>query len=115
MSITFDPNTGQFNYRGRVVGQQTYSDGRSRVTLNIEYEAGDDWMDPIVAFAFQLALMERGPRPTALFTVNTSTDYTEVNVTAVRFLTEKIVSANGHTWEFHKGRRGPMAIRVSRT
>ena len=72
MSLQFDPNTGKITYRGREVGEHTFSGGRSTVRLTIEYEAGDDWVVPLSWFAAGLNRLAENKLPDPLLTVKTS-------------------------------------------
>lgn len=102
MALQFDPSTGKITYRGKVVGEHIYENGRSIVRLNIEYEGGDDWIVPLSGFASGLAALDENRPPQAELTINTPEDEVEQEFDVVRFLTEKQVKRNGYVWAFHK-------------
>lgn len=102
MPLTLDPQTGKIFYKGRIVGSHNFDNGKSTVRLDIEYIAGDDWMDPIAAFASSLARIIPEPERKPDLSISTSDEYDEIAENALVFITEKHVSVNGHVWEFHK-------------
>ena len=102
MSLTFNAETGEIWYHGKIVGRHEHSNGVSKVSLSIEYEAGDHWVAPITAFANELRKIDlkRAPKPD--LSVTTSAEYEDVDGTAPKFLLEFTTSVHGHTWRFHK-------------
>ena len=102
MSLTFNPETGEISYHGKVVGRHEHSNGVSKVSLSIEYEAGDDWIVPLSAFAHELRKIDLEQAQEPELTVTTSTEYQEVDVAPPQFLVEFTTSVNGHTWRFYK-------------
>jgi hypothetical protein len=105
MSITINAETGEIRYNGKVIGRHEHSNGVSKVSLSLEYEAGDDWVVPISLFAYELQKIDLRRASKPELTVTTSTEYEDVKATSPQFLAEFTTSVHGHTWSFHKSDR----------
>ena len=57
MALVCDIESGKITYKGDGIGEFRSSNGRTTVSLNIEYESGDDWAVPLSYLGYGLSLI----------------------------------------------------------
>lgn len=102
MALVCDIKSGKITYKGDDIGEFRSSNGQTTVSLNIEYESGDDWAVPLSYLSYGLSLISVDELQDSLLTIESSGESIDQEFDVLRFLAEKQVKRSGYIWKFYK-------------
>ncbi len=102
--LQLDPTTDRILYKGKIVGEHSFENGKHFIRLfDLEYSTEDEmWFRPLIQFSVSLRNLPENQPSTPDLTLETPEDCIEKEYDIPRLLIEKIVKRDGYVWAFHK-------------